>query len=90
MAKARSGEAGRRAIPGGFCARTKRRRCDGRRSADRCDIRTHAEAVGRAHSAIFSGVLPAATMVGTPELIHPDLLVEVEIVAWRAEEDPAA
>lgn len=54
------------------------------------DLQANAEAVGRAHAAVFSTVLPAATMVGTPALIHPDLLVEVEIVAWRPEEDPAA
>ena len=54
------------------------------------DLPQHAEAVGRAHAQLFSSVLPAATMVGTPALIDPGLLVEVELVAWQSDGEPAA
>lgn len=37
----------------------------------------------RAHRELFGGVRPAATMVGVCTLIHPDLLVEVELTAYR-------
>ncbi len=47
------------------------------------DVRTNNEAVGRAHSALFDDVRPAATMVGVAELIDPRMLVEVELVAHR-------
>ncbi len=50
----------------------------------------HATAVGRAHAEVLGEHLPAATMVGVAELIDPALLVEVELVAWRPGEDPAA
>lgn len=49
------------------------------------DLPAHADAVGRAHGALFAGVLPAATMVGVAALIDPRLLVEVELVAVRDE-----
>jgi enamine deaminase RidA (YjgF/YER057c/UK114 family) len=45
------------------------------------DIVHNAEAVGRAHGAIFGDVRPAATMVGVTGLIDPRMLVEVELVA---------
>jgi len=47
------------------------------------DVRANHEAVGRAHSAVFDAVRPAATMVGVAELIDPRMLVEVELVAHR-------
>lgn len=39
------------------------------------------EAVGRAHGEIFSEIQPASTMVEVNQLIDPELLVEVEVVA---------
>ena len=45
------------------------------------DIVKNADAVGRAHGAIFGEIRPAATMVGVPGLIDPRMLVEVELVA---------
>jgi len=53
-------------------------------------IASHAEAVGQAHAQLLGSVRPAATMVGVAELIDPELLVEVEVVAWRPEDGPAA
>jgi enamine deaminase RidA (YjgF/YER057c/UK114 family) len=43
------------------------------------------EAVGRAHSETFDAVRPAATMVEVAGLIDPQMLVEVEVVAYRGE-----
>ena len=54
------------------------------------DLSTHADAVGQAHSQLFGAVRPAATMVGVSALVHPEMLVEVEVVAWRPEDDSAA
>jgi enamine deaminase RidA (YjgF/YER057c/UK114 family) len=54
------------------------------------DVATHAEAVGHAHSEIFGTIRPAATMVGVSGLVQPQMLVEVEVVAWRPEDDSAA
>lgn len=54
------------------------------------EVATHADAVGRAHAAIFDDIRPAATMVGVSALVHPQMLVEVEVVAWRPEDDSAA
>jgi len=39
------------------------------------------EEIGRAHAEFFSDVKPAATMVEVKSLIHPDLLVEIEVTA---------
>lgn len=39
------------------------------------------EAIGKAHAEFFSEVKPAATMVEVKSLIHPDLLVEIEVTA---------
>lgn len=39
--------------------------------------------VGRAHRELFGEVRPAATMVEISGLVHPDLLVEVELDAYR-------
>ena len=54
------------------------------------DIEEHADAVGRAHSELFDEVRPAATMVGVTALVDPQMLVEVEVVAWRPEDHSAA
>jgi enamine deaminase RidA (YjgF/YER057c/UK114 family) len=42
---------------------------------------SHADAVGRAHSAVFGGVRPAATMVVVAGLIDPRWKVEIEVDA---------
>ncbi len=39
------------------------------------------ESVGKAHNEVFANVKPAATMVEVGHLIHPDLLVEIEVEA---------
>jgi enamine deaminase RidA (YjgF/YER057c/UK114 family) len=39
------------------------------------------EEVGRAHGERFRDVRPAATMVEVRRLIHPDMLVEIEVDA---------
>jgi enamine deaminase RidA (YjgF/YER057c/UK114 family) len=39
------------------------------------------EEVGRAHREFFEEVCPAATMVEVQRLIHPDMLVEIEVEA---------
>ncbi|MBA3277146.1 MAG: RidA family protein [Geodermatophilaceae bacterium] len=45
-------------------------------------------AVGRAHQELFGDVRPAATMVEISGLVHPDLLVEVEVDAYRGTDPP--
>ncbi len=45
------------------------------------DIAANADAVGRAHGAIFGAIRPVATMVGVTALIDPRMLVEVELLA---------
>jgi enamine deaminase RidA (YjgF/YER057c/UK114 family) len=42
----------------------------------------HAATVGRAHGAVFAAVRPATTMVMVDRLLHPDMLVEVELEAY--------
>lgn len=39
------------------------------------------EAAGRAHGEVFGALAPASTFVEIPALMHPDLVVEVEISA---------
>ncbi len=41
-----------------------------------------ADAVGRAHGEVFAAVRPAATLVTVAGLVHPELLVEVEVEAY--------
>jgi enamine deaminase RidA (YjgF/YER057c/UK114 family) len=38
-------------------------------------------AVGRAHHEFFADVRPAATLVEVSSLVHPDLMVEIEVEA---------
>lgn len=40
-----------------------------------------AEEYGRAHGEVFSEVRPAATLVEVSALVHPDLVVEIEVDA---------
>jgi enamine deaminase RidA (YjgF/YER057c/UK114 family) len=39
------------------------------------------EEVARAHGEVFAAIRPASTMVEVSRLIHPDLLVEIEVSA---------
>src|SRR5262245_59087856 len=39
------------------------------------------EEAGQAHAEFFKKIKPAATMVEVSRLIHPDLLIEVEVTA---------
>ena len=36
---------------------------------------------GKAHAEFFASIKPAATMLEVSALIHPDLLVEIEVTA---------
>jgi enamine deaminase RidA (YjgF/YER057c/UK114 family) len=49
----------------------------------------HADAVGRAHGGVFGAVRPAATMVMVAGLLSPEMLVEVELDAYRPTTRPA-
>jgi enamine deaminase RidA (YjgF/YER057c/UK114 family) len=40
-----------------------------------------ADEYGRAHGEVFSGIRPAATLVEVSALVHPDLVVEIEVDA---------
>jgi enamine deaminase RidA (YjgF/YER057c/UK114 family) len=44
------------------------------------------DAVGRAHRELFDAVRPAATMVVVSKLIDPQMLVEVEVDAYREDQ----
>lgn len=39
------------------------------------------EEAGRAHGEVFGEIRPASAFVGTSELLHPDLMIEVEATA---------
>lgn len=39
------------------------------------------ENAGRAHAEFFNDIKPAATMLEVSKLIHPDLLIEIEVTA---------
>src|SRR5687767_11416464 len=39
------------------------------------------EEAGKAHSEFFKNIKPVATMVEVNKLIHPDLLIEIEVTA---------
>ncbi|MBX2818263.1 MAG: RidA family protein [Rhodothermaceae bacterium] len=39
------------------------------------------EAVGKAHGEVFGSIQPASTMVEVSRLIHPDMIVEIEVDA---------
>jgi len=41
------------------------------------------ELIGKAHFEVFGDVLPAATMVEVKRLIAPNLLVEIEVDAYK-------
>ena len=44
---------------------------------------TRWEDVGRAHRELFADVMPVTAMIGVSALIDPDMLVEVQAVAYR-------
>ncbi len=48
---------------------------------------TRWEEVGRAHRELFGDVMPVTAMVGIAALIDPDMLVEVQAVAYQAQDD---
>ena len=42
---------------------------------------SHSDEVGRAHGEIFREIKPVASMIEVKGLIHPDLLIEIEVTA---------
>ncbi len=48
-----------------------------------CANPTDMDAVGRAHGELFGEIRPAATMLAGIAFINPDMLVEVEVDAYR-------
>jgi len=49
------------------------------------DVAANGAAVGAVHGAVFAEIRPASTMVGVSGLLDPDMLVEVEVEAFRVE-----
>ncbi len=47
---------------------------------------SHWEAIGRAHGEFFREIRPASTMLEVSKLIHPDMLIEIEVDAIIADE----
>jgi enamine deaminase RidA (YjgF/YER057c/UK114 family) len=39
------------------------------------------EEAGRAHGEVFGEIMPASAFVGVSELLHPDLMIEIEATA---------
>jgi enamine deaminase RidA (YjgF/YER057c/UK114 family) len=39
------------------------------------------EEAGRAHGEVFAEIMPASAFVGVSELLHPDLMIEIEATA---------
>ena len=44
---------------------------------------SHWEEVAKVHSYLFEDVMPACTLVEVSNLIHPDLLIEIEVTAIK-------
>ena len=42
------------------------------------------EEVGRAHRELFAGIMPVTAMVGVAALIDPEMIVEVQAIAYKA------
>ncbi len=47
---------------------------------------SRADEVGRAHQEIFAAAPPATTLVAIAALVDPRLLVEIELAAWRGDQ----
>ncbi|MGV1004641.1 MAG: Rid family hydrolase [Candidatus Nanopelagicales bacterium] len=54
------------------------------------DIAANSDLAGAAHRELLGEVMPAATMVGIAGLLDPRMLVEVELTAWRPDDDIVA